>query len=130
MVTLRDIVKPDVLALAPELTLSDQGWVEVLTYVNELDLSSLGESVQVTRMARIYLAAHLGTVGRLATTGGGTAVSGPVTSEAVGQVRRTYATTGSGSTQSATSTNLEATMYGQMYMRIIGMSAARGPLVA
>ena len=124
------IVKADVLGLAPELSLSDLGWVDVLTYVNELDLTPLGETPQVTRMARIYLAAHLGTVGRLATTGGGTAVSGPVVSEAVGQVRRTYATSGGGSSgQAATSTNLEATMYGQMYMRIIGMSAARGPLV-
>lgn len=124
-----DITKTDVLALAPELVLTDQAWIEILTYVNEVDLTPLGESIAVTRLARIYLAAHFGTANRQATTGGGAAVSGPVTSEAAGGIRRTYATGASSSTSMSTVVNMESTMYGQMYMRIIGMSAARGPLV-
>ena len=123
-----DIVKEDVLAIAPELTLTDEAWVDILAYVNELDLAPLGETPQVTRMARMYLAAHFGTAGRLATTTGGAAVSGPVIMESVGQVRRQYANTSS-SSSSTTISNVESTMYGQIYARIIGMSAARGPFV-
>lgn len=124
-----DIYKADVLALAPSLTLTDQGWVEVLTYVNELDLSSLGESEQVTRLARIYLAAHFGTLTQQSTTDDGAPIAGPVVSESAGGIRRAYGFNASAQSNTLGFTNLESTIFGQMYMRIIGMSAARGPLV-
>lgn len=134
MATPVNIVKADVLAIAPELALSDQAWVDVLAYVNELDLSALGETVQVTRMARIYLAAHFASMSKQASNQTVTGAAGPVVAETVGNVMRRYASSGGSSGSSGGSSprgsGLESTFFGQMYLRIIGMTAARGPLVA
>lgn len=116
------LTKDDVTAFAPKLAdVSSEAWLDILAYVNELDLSFLGETDEVTRMARIFLAAHIGQVTRDASRGSGGSTAGPLTSESAGGVRRSYGmlATGSGS--------LGSTRYGQMYMDILGMSQAAGP---
>jgi len=126
------ITQSDVQAFAPELSVLSAGaWTDILAYVNELDLtvsiypemacpSVPGESAQVDRIAKIYLAAHIGTLTRLA--GGGTA--GPVTSSSAGGLRRSF-----GLISMATGSALGSTRYGQMYLDILSMTQAHGPLV-
>src|SRR3982750_2608932 len=83
---MNDIIKADVLAVAPELsTLSDQFWLDTLVYANEFDFTSV-DTEQTVRMARIFLCAHLGSRAKRS----GSGVAGPVTSEAAGGVRRSY----------------------------------------
>jgi hypothetical protein len=117
-----DVVMADVLAFAPELRcLSTPFWADALAYVNEMDLSgSIGESPQVARVARIYLAAHLGTISKRA----GSGAAGPVTDESAGNVHRSYA-----AATMATAYALGATMYGQQYLALTEMSLAAAPLV-
>jgi len=116
------IIKADVLAIASELSvLSDQAWVDILTWVNEFDFTSL-DTEQTVRMARIFLAAHLGTRAKRA---GSTGAVGPVISEAAGGVRRAYgqvSTTG-------TINELGSSTYGMMLTTILSMSGAHGPFV-
>lgn len=74
-------------------------------------------------MARIYLAAHLGTVAQ----SGGSAPAGPVTSETVGQVSRSYAQlVGDALASSAWA----STAYGRQYAAALRASTARLPVVA
>ncbi len=115
-----DIIKADVLAVAPELsTLSDQYWLDVLTWANEFDFTCL-DTAQTVRMARIFLVAHSGTRASRASTG----TVGPVVSEAAGGVRRAY-----GFSSSTVSSELDTTMYGLTLKSILSMSGAHGPFV-
>jgi hypothetical protein len=116
------ILQTDVQPFAPALaTLAAGAWTDILAYVNEQDLTYLGETVQVDRMAKIYLAAHIGTL----TMRAGSGAAGPVTSESAGTLRRSYgmyaAWAGSGA--------LGSTQFGQMYLDILSMSQAAGPMV-
>ncbi len=122
------IVKQDVLNFASQLsTLDDNVWVDVIRYANEIDLSELGETDQTTRMARIYLAAHIATIAKQANSSSSSSIAaGPVISEAAGLVRRTYAAI-SNSTSSTTA--LSSSRYGQMYLEILTRSLANGPIV-
>lgn len=117
-----DIIKSDVLAVAPELSsLEDQFWLDLLTYANEFDFTSL-DTEQTVRMARIFLCAHLGARAKRS----GTGTAGPVVSEAAGGVRRSYgliATAGGGLTE------LGSTQYGQTLQSILSMSGAHGPFL-
>lgn len=116
-----DIIKADVLAIASELsTLSDQAWLDLLSYVNEFDFSSL-DTVQTVRMARIFLAAHFGTRTKKAAVG----AVGPVISEAAGGVRRAYGFNSS----TADVNELGSTMYGLTLISILSMSGAHGPFL-
>lgn len=119
---MEDIIKADVLAVAPELTtLTDQFWLDLLEYANEFDFTTL-DTEQTVRMARIFLCAHLGA--RAKRSGGGTA--GPVTGEAAGGVRRSYgliATAGGGLSE------LGSTQYGQTLASILNMSLVRAPFL-
>lgn len=116
-----DIVKADVLAVAPELsTLTDEFWTDLLLYVNEFDFTSL-DTEQTVRMARIFLCAHLGARAKRSSTG----AAGPVISEAAGGVRRTY---GSVDTSGGL-TELGATQYGLTLQSILTMSGAHGPFL-
>ena len=66
------IVQSDVTAMAPELAskLSTGAWTDIIAYVNEVDLTALGESAQTARMAQIFLVARC--------SGMSTSQSGPV----------------------------------------------------
>ncbi len=114
----------DVEALAPELSVvSTDGQDFILAYVNEaLDLSIFGgEESPKLRLARIYLAAHFGKL----SSSGGSMVAGPVISETVGDISRSYAnlfSSGAG--------NFTGTAYGDLYMELVRTCArARVPMV-
>ena len=125
------INKADVVAFAPELggtVFGDDTWSDILTYVNEFDITQFPdssvaqtpESQQTDRMSKIFLAAHIATMAKVARTG----AAGPVTSEAVGGVRRSYgliATSGGVS-------SFASTRYGQLYLEVVGVSTA-GPML-
>lgn len=95
---------------------------DILAFVNEeLNCAAFGgEDSAKTRLARIYLAAHLGTVSLLALTGS----SGPVTSETEGSVSRSY---GDGS--SAFASIYGTTSWGQLYLSLLRSSTAALPFV-
>lgn len=121
---MEDIIRTDVLAVAPELStsaLNDQFWVDALSYCNEMDFTSL-DTDQTVRMARIYLCAHMGTRAKKGATG----AVGPVISEAAGGVRRAY---GFSSTSAITANVLGTTSYGITLLTILGMSGAAGPML-
>lgn len=117
-----DIIRADVLAIAPELSvLTDQAWVDLLDYANEFDFTEL-DTEQTVRMARIFLCAHFGS----RAVRSGTGVAGPVISEAAGGVRRAY-----GFVKSAGGAQGEfgSTMYGTTLLSILTMSGAHGPFL-
>ncbi len=117
-----DIVWDDVLAMAPQLSTTTAGaQTDILDYVNELDMSGLGETDQTTRMARILLAAHWGTI-ILRAPGG---MAGPVTSESAGALRRSYGLSATPSGEEGFGT----TMYGMQYVNLLRMSLAHGPML-
>ncbi len=120
------IVKADVVNFATELastSIGDGMWADVLAYVNQVNLSSLDSAIDI-RMARIFLAAHVASVTRRSAAGGYEA-AGPVTSESVGGVRRSYALV-SGAAEGQT--GLSESRYGRMFSQILG-STMIGPLV-
>jgi len=138
-VTIAAITVDDVLAMAPELnTVTDPAWIDILAYVNVHDLTKFNyatvpcvpglnfgntsEDGQTARMARIYLAAHMGKMLKL----GGSAAAGPVTGESVGGVRRSY---GLIAQIPGWLASLSTTRYGQLYLEIVGMSLAALPMV-
>jgi hypothetical protein len=111
-----------VLAVAPELSvLSDQFWVDILSWANEFDFTEL-DTEQTVRMARIFLCAHYGSRAKRSATG----VTGPVVGEAAGGVRRTY---GFSSSSAGFLGELGGTMYGQTLISILSMSGAHGPFL-
>lgn len=120
---MEDIIQSNVTALAPELAgtvLSDQAWVDILAYVNQFNLTTTDSDID-RRLARIYLAAHIGSVNKRAAS----ASSGPIVSESVGGVRRSY-----GQLSTATSaSSLSSTRYGQLYSDLLGASGAGGPML-
>jgi hypothetical protein len=118
-----NIIKADVTAVAPELatSLTDQFWLDLLTFANEFDFTSL-DTEQTVRMARIFLCAHLGARAKRS----GTGVAGPVISEAAGGVRRSY---GLVSSTGGALTDLGSTQYGQTLEFILTSSGAHGPVL-
>lgn len=120
-----DITKSDVLSFASilgtgNLATTDQAWVDILNFVNQVNLTACDSDFD-RRLARIYLAAHVAMTTRLASSG----AAGPVTSESAGGVRQSYGLIA----QATTGTSLGTTRYGQMYMDILGMTLAGGPMV-
>ena len=113
------IVWTDVTALAPELsTISSTTQSDVLNFVNSALNVALydGESGFRTRLARIYMAAHLASMSKLGPAGG------PLTGEsAAGVLSRSYATL-------ATKSMYGQTAYGQMFLGLLPPAAA-GPQV-
>lgn len=105
----------DVTAIASELSgLGPEAQEMILAFVNEsLEPDKLGgEGSARLRLARVYLAAHLG-----ALVGAGS--NGPVTMEQEGPVMHQY----------ARGVGLDETSYGRRYREIVRTSAARLPWV-
>jgi hypothetical protein len=119
------IVKSDVTDAASELATSAiptaNAWTDILAYVNTFDLTLTGEDAQTDRMAKIYLAAHMATMEKRAASN----AAGPMTSESVGGIRRSYGLLA----QFASDSSLKSTRYGQLYLEILGASLAGGPMV-
>lgn len=114
------IYRDDVLAVAPEINITAFAWEDILAFANEIDLGYWGDTAQMTRMCRLYFAAHLGTLTMRAASG----AAGPVTSESAGALRRSY-----GLVALAQGDWLGSTMYGQQLQTILSMSSARGPIL-
>lgn len=108
----------DVLAVAPELSVTAAATqTVVLAQVEiEIDAEVWGDYAD---MGRRLLAAHYGTIFTPGLSGGG-ATAGPVTSETLGPMSRSYAT--------ATSSNVPAelgrTKYGIEYYRLMRKAVA------
>lgn len=118
-----DIEKEDVTDFASELAsstvVSDNAWEKILAFVNQVSLTTLDTDADRV-LARIYLAAHIGKT----TAAGSSAAAGPVTSESVGGIRRSY-----GLVASTTSSALSTTRYGQLYLELLAMCLTNGPIV-
>lgn len=120
------IVWADVTALAPELSsLSTAAQTAILAYVNVAfdesmfkadDSSGVSSSLKT---ARVYLAAHLGTMTRLQ----GMAVAGPLIEESDGRLMRKFAVV------TAANTSFSGTSYGDLLTWMINTSRARYPMV-
>jgi Protein of unknown function (DUF4054) len=110
------ITKTDVLNVAPELTaISDPQWAALIGYA----YAQMDPDIWATwlDMGAAYLVAHLATLTRRHGTG-------PVQSESVGQVSRSY------QAFPLTAGALESTAYGNEYLRLLNMLGdARFPVV-
>lgn len=108
----------DVTAFASEANnVADEAANAILDHVNDhFEPSNFGgEGSPKLRMARIYLAAHIGSlIGR-----GGGAV-GPVVSSSAGRLSRTYAVI-----QSANAGSYDSTSYGSLLKALIATTPAR-----
>jgi hypothetical protein len=102
----------DVVLIAPELSAVVAGAQTAILadVVLQLDEDTCGTRYDLISK---YLAAHLGTI----TLRGASGAAGPVTSEKVGPLARSYAAPYSDST------DLESTPYGQEYLRLINTLA-------
>lgn len=101
-----------------------------MAYVNAIDMTkggsavltnpctdlnvTLAETATTDRMAKLYLAAHMGTMVARA----GTLTAGPLTSESVGDSRRSYGLL----PMYGGASSYGATRYGQLYMQVVGAS--------
>ncbi len=120
------IIKQDVLEFAPELTtIRDPAWAAILAFVNSFGPAGIdatgGEESPLLRLARIYLAAHYGSVAKRSKSG----AAGPVTSEAAGAVRRSYGLVA----LAANDAGFGSTVWGQQFLTILSMSDAHGPFL-
>ncbi len=116
-----DIAWSDVTAFASELSTVDSGaQTDILAYVNDtLSPKAFGgEASPKLRLARIYLAAHVGTLSQ----SGGSAKAGALTSETADDISRTYA-----AGVIANPSDWNSTSYGQLYAAIVRTSRARLP---
>ncbi len=116
-----EITWADVVAVAPELsTVASDAQDMIIAYVND-DVSPAafgGETSPKLKLARVYLAAHEGTLASQS----GAGPAGPVTSETDGTIARSYA---AGSTDNASHWN--STSYGRSYVALVRTSRARLP---
>lgn len=113
-----------VVAFVPRLsTLDSEAQDAILAWANAaLNVDAFdGEDGATTRMARIYLAAHAGTMARQGSSGAG----GPLTMRSVDGITEQWATPAGG----VVFDSLDSTPYGKMYRQLVGMSSARGPFV-
>jgi hypothetical protein len=120
------IIWTDVTAHAPELVtaaVSVAAQADILAYVNDaLDVTMFGgETAARTKMARIYLAAHLGTIDSQGSTG----ATGAVIGESIGGLSVQYAS----NSPAGTDPLYDKTPYGQAFRSIVRGSKARGPFV-
>lgn len=118
-----------VIVLAPALSaVTSEAQTEILADVErEVAPSKWGSAVDAGRLA---LARHKGVLALAAASSGdgSGAIVGPVASETVGPVSRTYATTAGSSTASASGT-LDSSPWGLEYKRLRKMLGARFGLV-
>ncbi len=111
-----DITWDDVVLIAPELSTTDSDAQDlILAYVNEA-LAEAMFKANALKLARINLAAHMG-------TGVGLGMAaGPVISETEGGLSRTYAAP-------VMSSDLASTSYGRNLAFLFRTSKARMPVV-
>ena len=119
-----DIAWSDVESFAADLSAVDaDAQTDILAWVNDaLVVADFGgETGPKLRLARIYLAAHSGTI----VLRGGSGAAGPVVSESAGPLSRTYAA----GVVSASDSLLDTTSWGKMFSLLVRTSPARAPIV-
>lgn len=115
------ITWPQVVALDATLaTVPDAVQVDLLAYANSA-LNPKMFTASAYKLARLYLAAHFGTLS-IPGEAGGAPVAGPVVSESVGGISRTYALV-----SDASNSTFSTTTHGQMYAFLVRTSKARLP---
>lgn len=119
-----DITWTDVTNHAPGLSSVSAGaQTDILAWSN--DLLSVdefgGEAAANTKLARIYLAAHSGTLALLGASG----AAGPVTSEKAGGLSRSYG----GALGAAASSDYGSTVWGQQFVALCRTNPSRAGLV-
>lgn len=92
-------------------------WANDHLSVDEFD----GEDGPKTKLARVYLAAHAGTLSLLGASG----ASGPVTAEAAGGLSRSYG----GALGAAAASDYGTTVWGQMFVALCRTNVSRAGLV-
>lgn len=108
----------DVLAIAPDLSgVGATTQVAIVTDVNAQVVEGQFPSVAAADRARKYLAAHLATVSK----DGGRGAGGPVQSESMGGVSRSYAVF----SPAGADPSLDATAYGKEYRRLLRQLVTR-----
>jgi uncharacterized membrane protein len=110
----------DVAALSTSLsTLSEEMQAAILDHVNTtLVVEEFGgEEAAKLKLARIYLAAHHGTIAERSD-----GKVGPVVSESAGPLSRSY------SNGSSTNDGYDATSYGRAYSALLRTTPARAPV--
>lgn len=115
-----DITWPNVLEHAAELSTVPAGaQTRILSYVNTKLRSEEfgGEGSAEFELARIYLAAHMGTVES-------SSAGGPVSSQKAGDLSKSYAVM---MPSSLTASYLATTRYGRAYADMVRRSPARAP---
>lgn len=120
------IVWRDVEAIASELAgdaVDERAKSYILAYVNgHLAVREFGgEDSPATRLARIYLAAHFGSLASSASSGGATVVS-----ESAGDLSRTY---DASTSAAATGEGVGTTVYGKAYQALIRGIGARAVVI-
>ncbi len=116
------IYKVDVLAVAPELaTLPDAAWIMVLAMVNSM--KGMRCEPALRKLALCFMAAHFGSIAGYA---GSSGTTGPIVSETLANLKRTYA---QGIT-TASNADLNRTTYGQQLLALLKFSVStRGPFL-
>ncbi len=116
------ITWPEVVALDASLaTVPENAQVWILEHANTA-LNCRMFTPKAYKLVRLYLAAHFGTLSIPGESG--SAVAGPVISETVGGISRTYALV-----SDAAASTFSSTTHGQMYAFLIRTSRARLPRV-
>jgi hypothetical protein len=116
------IVWSDVVNLAPEMADVPAGAQEIiLAHVNAIlnPNEFRGEDSPFLRLARIYLAAHYGTITMQGSDGPG----GPVIAESAGGLSRSYGLF----SPAGSDPTLDTTPYGKAFRSLVAMSPARAP---
>lgn len=117
------ITWPQVVTVDANLaTVPENAQVWILAYANKA-LNPKMFTAEAYRMARLYLAAHFGTMS-VPGAAGDVPVAGPVVSETVGGISRTYALV-----SDASDPTFSTTTHGQMYAFLVRTSKARLPRV-
>lgn len=124
------ITKVEVIAVAGELAgtaLTDPQWETVLLLTNEqCNVGAFPSQIKADLAAR-YLAAHIGVKLKqgMASGAGAGGASGPLSSITVGDVSKTFRTSGAVDQVAATSAELLGTAYGREYYRLMRLWAPR-----
>lgn len=117
------IVWADVVLIAPALSaVADGAHFPILAFVNTAFDPKVfgGEESPRLRLARMYLAAHYGTITNATGQGGGN-TAGPIISETVGGVSRSYANLVGGSG----SETFISTIYGRELLALLAGTSSR-----
>lgn len=121
-----NITWSDVTAVAPELSTTPvAAQALLLLWGNKAIAADVfdGPDGDTTKLARCYLVAHAATLGNQAASAGGSGAAGPVTSESIGDLSRSFGAIGGGGGGSG-GDEYQATGYGRLYWMLVRRDGA------